>query len=93
MIIVKLLGGARKSFSSDKLEIQSDFMTISDLLEYLEKSTPKNLPHLDLINILVAVNGIDSSTLQGKETLLKDGDVVNIIPLIHGGKSKRVNLV
>jgi len=90
MIIVKLLGGARKSFSSDRLEIQGDLMTISDLLDYLEKSNPKNLPQLDLINILVAVNGIDSSTLQGKETLLKDGDVVNIIPLIHGGKSKRV---
>jgi tRNA threonylcarbamoyladenosine modification (KEOPS) complex Cgi121 subunit/molybdopterin converting factor small subunit len=90
MITVKLLGGAKKLFSSDKLEIQSNLMTISDLLDYLEKYTPKNLPHLDPTNILVAVNGIDSSALQGKETSLKDGDLISIIPLVHGGKSKRV---
>ncbi|WP_101476675.1 KEOPS complex subunit Cgi121 [Candidatus Nitrosotalea bavarica] len=90
MLTVKLLGGARKSFSSDKLEIESDLMTISDLLDHLEKSTPSNLPHLDPNNILVAVNGIDSSALQGKETLLKGGDVISIIPLVHGGRSKRI---
>ena len=90
MITVKLLGGARKSFSSDKLEIPSDLMTISSLLDHLEKNTPKNLPYLDPNNILVAVNGIDSSALQGKETLLKDRDVISIIPLVHGGKSKRI---
>jgi tRNA threonylcarbamoyladenosine modification (KEOPS) complex Cgi121 subunit/molybdopterin converting factor small subunit len=90
MITVKLLGGARKSFSSDKLEIQNDSMAISDLLNHLQMSIPQNLPSLDLDNILVAVNGVDSSALQGKETLLKNGDVVTIIPLVHGGKSKRV---
>lgn len=90
MITVKLLGGAKKSFSSDKLEIQNDLMTISSLLDHLEKYTPENLPHLDPNNILVAVNGIDSSALQGKETLLKGGDVVSIIPLVHGGRSKRI---
>ena len=90
MITVKLLGGAKKSFSSDKIEIQSDLMTISNLLDHLEKNTPKNLPRLDPTNILVAVNGVDSSALQGKETSLKDRDVVSIIPLVHGGKSKRI---
>lgn len=90
MIIVKLLGGARKSFLSDKLEIQRDLVTLSDLLEFIEKSIPKDLPPLDLTNILVAVNGVDSSALQGKGTVLRDGDVVAIIPLVHGGKSKRV---
>jgi tRNA threonylcarbamoyladenosine modification (KEOPS) complex Cgi121 subunit/molybdopterin converting factor small subunit len=90
MILVKLLGGSRKSFLSDNLEIQRDVMTMSDLLDHLEKSILKNLPPLDLTNILVAVNGVDSSALQGNKTLLKDGDVVSIIPLIHGGKSKRI---
>jgi len=90
MITIKLLGGAKKSFSSDKLEIESELMTISDLLDHLEKSTPKNLPHLDPNNILVAVNGIDSSALQGKETLLNGGDIISIIPLVHGGRSKRI---
>ena len=90
MLTVKLLGGAKKSFSSEKLEIPSDSMTVSELLEYLEKNTPKNMPHLDPNNILVAINGIDSSALQGKDTTLKDGDVISIIPLVHGGISKRI---
>ncbi|MDH2906765.1 MAG: KEOPS complex subunit Cgi121 [Candidatus Nitrosotalea sp.] len=90
MIIVKLLGGARKSFSSNKLEIQSDGITIFALLDRLKVSIPTNLPQLDQDNILVAVNGVDSSVLQGKETLLKNGDVVSIIPVVHGGRSKRI---
>ncbi len=90
MITVKLLGGARKSFSSDKLEIQSDDIAISALLDRLMVSIPANLPQLDQDNILVAVNGVDSSVLQGKKTLLKNGDVVSIIPVVHGGRSKRV---
>lgn len=90
MITVKLLGGARKSFASDKLEIQSDSMSISGLLDHLQESIPATSPPLDSNNILVAVNGVDSSALQGKETLLKNGDIVSIIPLVHGGRSKRV---
>lgn len=90
MIIVKLLGGARKSFASDKLEIQSDSMSISSLLDHLQESIPVSSPPFDSNNILVAVNGVDSSALQGKETLLKNGDIVSIIPLVHGGRSKWV---
>lgn len=40
---------------------------------------------LDTKNILVAVNGVDSSALQGRDTMLRTGDVVSIIPIIHGG--------
>lgn len=90
MITVKLLGGARKSFSSDKLDLSADSITISDLLDNLQKSIPANLPQLDPDNILVAVNGVDSSALQGKKTLLQNGDVVSIIPLVHGGRPKRI---
>jgi len=90
MITVKLLGGAKKSFASDKLEIQSDSMSVSSLLDHLQASIPVTSPPLDSNNILVAVNGVDSSALQGKETLLKNGDIVSIIPLVHGGRSKRV---
>lgn len=90
MITVKLLGGAKKSFASDKLDIPSDSMSISSLLDHLQASIRVNSPQFDPNNILVAVNGVDSSALQGKATLLKNGDIVSIIPLVHGGRSKRV---
>jgi len=89
MIIVRLLGGTKKSFLTDKIEVKADFMTISSLMHHLEESRQKHLPPFDPQNILVAVNGIDSSALQGRETTLKDGDIVSIIPLVHGGGTHR----
>lgn len=91
MITVKLLGGARKALLADKLEINKEEMTIAGLLEYLQRLIPSNNPILDIENILVAVNGIDSSALGGNDTRIKDGDVINIIPIIHGGSKKRIN--
>src|SRR5437879_9737244 len=89
MITVRFLGGSKKSFLRDNLTIEEGFMAVSDLLNHLQKIIPKNLPPLDVNNILVAVNGIDSLALQGKHTNLKDGDVVTIIPLINGGSVNR----
>src|SRR5690348_2908087 len=90
MIIIKLLGGAKKSFSTDKLEVNNNSITISKLIELLCEMIPKNLPQLDAKNMLIAVNGVDSSTLEGLETVAKDGDVISIIPIIHGGNMKRM---
>src|SRR2546426_12518472 len=89
MITVRFLGGSKKTFLRDNLTIEEGFMAVSDLLNHLQKIIPKNLPPLDVNNILVAVNGIDSLALQGKNTNLKDGDVVNIITLIQGGSVNR----
>lgn len=90
MITVKLLGGAKKSLSTDKLEFDKDDSTVSELLDFLQKHVAKNMPPLEVKNILVAVNGIDSSSIQGFATKLKDGDIVSIIPVIHGGSSCRI---
>ncbi len=90
MITIILLGGAKKSFSTDKLEIEYGSMTVSKLIELLQKRIPKNLPKLDVKNMLIAINNVDSSTLEGLETVLKDGDVVSIIPVIHGGNAGRI---
>lgn len=90
MIIVKFLGGVKKSFSRDKLEIEKDISILADLLDFLQRSIPKNMPPLDTKNILIAINGIDSSTLGGFDTKLKSGDIVSIIPVIHGGGPKRM---
>lgn len=90
MITVKLLGGAKKSLSADKMEIKKDDLTVAELIESLQKSIPKNMPPLDVKNMLVAINGVDSSALQGFATQLKSGDTVSIIPVIHGGSVRRM---
>lgn len=91
MIIVKLFGGAKRSFLSDKLEVDKETMTVAALLDYLQGSIAKNMPPLDVKNILIAVNGIDSSALKGYNTELKDKDVISIIPVVHGGSPRRIS--
>ena len=85
MVTVKLLGGAKKSFSTEKIELDVENLTIDELLIRLLKNKPNNTPDLDTKNILVAVNGVDSSALEGRGTRISKADVVSIIPVIHGG--------
>ncbi|CAE6495322.1 MAG: MoaD/ThiS family protein [Candidatus Nitrosotenuis sp.] len=85
MITIKLLGGARKSFDSESIILDVNSITIGDLLEHLLSIKPNNTLDLDTKNILVAVNGIDSSALEGRNTLIQTNDTVSIIPVIHGG--------
>lgn len=85
MITVKLFGGLKKSFSTGKLEIKKEFATITELLDFLQKSISNNTLPFDIKNILIAINGVDSSTLQGFATNINNGDVISIIPIIHGG--------
>lgn len=84
------MGGAKKIFSTDYVEIEKTDITIEQLLDLLTKNNSNNDNKLDTNNLLVAVNGIDSSAMNGSLTKLKQGDVVSIIPIIHGGSSRRI---
>jgi len=91
MINVNFIGGARKSFQTDSLEITQNIETISELITYLISQKPENTPDFDGKNLLIAVNGVDSSALAGIDTKLNSNDVVNIIPIIHGGSKTNVS--
>lgn len=90
MITIKLVGGAKKSFLTDEMKIDKSDITIQELLSLLLNLKPTNTPNLDVENILIAINGVDSSAMEGKNTEIKNNDVVSIIPIIHGGSSKRL---
>jgi len=90
MITVNFIGGARKSFQTDSLEITQNIDTISEMISHLISKKPENTPDFDGKNLLIAVNGVDSSALAGNNTQLNSGDVVNIIPIIHGGSKTNV---
>ena len=90
MITVKFIGGAKKSFSTEQLQIDKSDISIKELLDFLLKLKPDNTPNLDTENILVAVNGTDSSAMNGMSTKIVDNDLVSIIPIIHGGSQKKI---
>jgi tRNA threonylcarbamoyladenosine modification (KEOPS) complex Cgi121 subunit/molybdopterin converting factor small subunit len=65
-------------------------LTLSELINSLIQRKPKDTLEFDIANLLIAVNGIDSSALDGLDTKLEDNDVVSIIPVIHGGTASRI---
>ena len=89
MITVKLFGGAKKSFSTDRIVLEKRTDTINELITHLVEIKPKNTLEFDTKNLLIAVNGVDSSALKGYDTRLSDNDEISIIPIIHGG-SRRI---
>ena len=90
MITIKLIGGAKKSFNSDQLQIDKFDISVNELLQLLLKTKPENTSKFDVENILIAINGSDSSAINGKNTIVHDGDIVSIIPVIHGGSPKKL---
>ena len=86
---MKLLGGAKKSFSTDKIILEKKTNTINELITYLTAIKPKDTLEFDTKNLLIAINGVDSSALKGYDTRLSDNDEISIIPIIHGG-SRRI---
>ena len=90
LITVKLLGGAKKSFSADTMSFEKNISTLSELINHLIQIKPKDTLEFDIANLLIAVNGIDSSALDGLDTKLEDNDVISIIPIIHGGSTPRI---
>jgi molybdopterin converting factor small subunit/tRNA threonylcarbamoyladenosine modification (KEOPS) complex Cgi121 subunit len=90
MITVKLVGGAKKSFLTEQLQIDKSDISIQELIDLLLELKPADTPNLDTENILIAINGIDSSAMEGKSTKIKNNDLVSIIPVIHGGSPKKL---
>ena len=88
MITVNFTGGAKKWFNLPQMTIERNDLSIQQLLNYLVEIKPKDTVNFDSKNLLIAVNGIDSSALHGFETKLKSNDLVNIIPVIHGGSNQ-----
>lgn len=84
MITVRLLGGARKALGADTVEIESDSATVGDILGMIESRTSGAF---GASNVLVAVNGADSSAAGGAGAKVRAGDDVAVIPVVHGGGS------
>ena len=91
MFTVKFVGGAKKSFPEEQLKINQSNLSIQDLIDLLLELKPMDTPKLDTDNVLIAINGADSSAMDGKSTIIKENDLVSIIPVIHGGSLKKVN--
>jgi sulfur carrier protein ThiS len=84
LITINLLGGAKKIVGSSTIVFDKSIASISEILAFLQQNAIDS-KILDEKNILIAVNGIESSALSGNNTVAKTGDVITIVSVVHGG--------
>ena len=84
MITVALLGGIRKIAGFSTVNINVTDSSINEILSLLERDY--NLENkIKGSEIMIAINGVESSILGGREARISTGDTVTILSVVHGG--------
>jgi len=84
LITVDFLGGIRKIAGFSTVNINVTNSSINEILTLLERE-------YDLENkikeseIMIAINGVESSVLGGRGAKISSGDTVTILSVLHGG--------
>jgi molybdopterin synthase sulfur carrier subunit len=92
-VTVNFIGVFRTISNRNKIDIKiEDAVPLREVIKKIVEKFPtlkRTLVDPELEdprpNALILVNGKEISVLNGLETLLKDGDEVVLIPVIHGG--------
>ena len=93
VITVKFVGAFRHFSGAGELELGCKGLTyIGELVNEIVKEVPEiedSLIDQQLgnpgPNSLILVNGMEIGVLGGLDAKLKDGDVVVLVPVVHGG--------
>ena len=84
MITVALLGGIRKIAGFSTVNINVTDSSINEILALLERDY--NLENkIKGSEIMIAINGVESSILGGRGARISAGDTVTILSVVHGG--------
>ncbi|MBA3977870.1 MAG: MoaD/ThiS family protein [Nitrosopumilus sp.] len=84
MIKVNLMGGIKKLIGQSNLQINEDLSSIKRIISYLETNYYSN-NKINEEDIMIAINGIESSVLGGYNAKVSSGDTVTILSIVHGG--------
>ena len=84
MIEINLLGGIKKLVGHSKLKINEESSSVKGIISYLENNYYSNNT-INKNDIIIAINGIESSLLGGHNAKISSGDVVTILSVVHGG--------
>ena len=84
MITLKLLGGVKHAIGNNSIIIDKSLSTLQDIIDELQKrSNDKRI--VNEKNLLISVNGVESSVIGGKNAIIKTGDIVTVVTVVHGG--------
>ena len=82
MITIRLLGGAKKAIGRPTVDLDRSSVSVTEILQYL-RSIAVDAHFLQPSNLIVAINGVDSSALQ--QSIAAEGDTVTVVTVVHGG--------
>jgi molybdopterin synthase sulfur carrier subunit len=88
VVTVKFVGVFRSLSGKNKLDLK---LTKNTILREVIKKIVEELPQLVQVlanpkpNMLILVNGREISVLNGLETVVKAGDELVFVPVMHGG--------
>ena len=74
----------KNAIGKNSIVIDKSQSTLKEIFEEL-KNKSKDSRILDEKNLMIAVNGVDSSIIGGINAVVKTGDIITIVPIIHGG--------
>lgn len=90
MITIRLLGGAKKAVGKPAVNLDRPYVSVSDILDFL--TTISAEPRLlQRSNLIITLNDVDSASLHGHNTMVKSGDTVTIVTMVHGGMDCMLN--
>jgi sulfur-carrier protein len=84
LITLKLLGGIKNAIGKNSLVINKSQSTLKEIFEEL-KIKAKDSKIVNEKNLMISINGVDSSVIGGKDAIIKTGDIITIVTIIHGG--------
>jgi sulfur-carrier protein len=85
LISINLLGSIKKLIGHSNLQInEEESVNVKEIISYLENNYYSN-NKINENEILVAINGIESSLLGGHNAKISSGDIVTILSVVHGG--------
>jgi molybdopterin converting factor small subunit len=74
----------KKAIGKNSISIDKSETTLKDIFQELNNKSKSNTT-VDEKNLMIAVNGVDSSIIGGINAVVKTGDIITIVPIIHGG--------
>src|ERR687893_990118 len=90
MITIRLLGGVKKAVGKPAVNLDRPYASVSDILDFL--TTISAEPRLlQRSNLIITLNDVDSASLHGHNTMVKSGDTVTIVTVVHGGMDYMLN--
>jgi sulfur-carrier protein len=84
LITIDLRGGIRKKIGLSQLNLNEEEISMAEMITYLEKKYDIDHKLMEK-EVMVVINGVDSSILGGRQAIISSGDIVTLLSIVHGG--------